>query len=361
MQTVLFSGYYGFRNLGDEAILAASLAAFRRLRPDLRFQVLSGNPADTMRRHGVEAIPRLRFAGAVANADLVLSGGGGLLQDATSVRSLAYYLAVLAWARACGKPAAVYGNSAGPIRTRTGRWLTPRVLNLVPLLMVRDHRSADLLRRLGVRRPLEVTADPVLLAERQDPEWGRSLLAAAGCPVDRPIIAVSVRPFGDGGHVARIAAAVKRLTAELGVQAVLFPVQATWDLPVCHEVARRVGPAAYVLDESTGPDELMAVLACTELVVGMRLHSLIFAVAQGVPAAGISYDPKVHGFLEEAGMPLVAEADHVDPDDLVRRVTAAWGDLPRLRRELEARRPALVAGAERNAQLALQLLDGRRS
>ena len=50
MSNIVISGYYGFGNAGDEAMLAAMIEALSDLDPHLNIIVLSGNPEDTRRR-----------------------------------------------------------------------------------------------------------------------------------------------------------------------------------------------------------------------------------------------------------------------------------------------------------------------
>ncbi len=98
MSRVLLSGYYGFGNLGDEALLEVIVDRMRRRFPSAQLEVLSATPQMTAANHRVESTPRWDWRAiraAIARADVVLSGGGGLLQDATSLRSLLYYAAIL--------------------------------------------------------------------------------------------------------------------------------------------------------------------------------------------------------------------------------------------------------------------------
>ncbi|HWG84690.1 MAG TPA: polysaccharide pyruvyl transferase family protein, partial [Deinococcales bacterium] len=89
---VAVSGYYGFNNTGDEAILLAITTELKRLGHDP--VVLSASPEETGRRYGVTAVHRMRplaVWSAVSGCRAFLSGGGGLLQDKTSARTLQYY------------------------------------------------------------------------------------------------------------------------------------------------------------------------------------------------------------------------------------------------------------------------------
>ena len=106
MSKILISGYYGFSNAGDEAMLTAIIEALRAERQDVEITVMSGKPEITAEKHGVNSIHRfnpLQIFKAMLSADLLLSGGGSLLQDVTSKRSILYYLSILLMAKLLGK------------------------------------------------------------------------------------------------------------------------------------------------------------------------------------------------------------------------------------------------------------------
>ncbi len=115
---IAISGYYGSRNAGDEAVLGATVHELRRRLPDVEPVVLSADPAGTREEHDVEAAPRWPLSSVrrtIRAADLLLSGGGSLFQDATSSRSLAYYLLTLHAARAAGVPYVIHAQGLGPL------------------------------------------------------------------------------------------------------------------------------------------------------------------------------------------------------------------------------------------------------
>ena len=172
MSRVVVSGYYGFDNVGDEAVLAGTIEALRCFRPGIEIAVLSANPEATARAHDVRAIPRGRprdLLQALRRCDLCLSGGGSLFQDVTSWRSPWYYLGVLALAQRLGRPTAVYAQGMGPLRGRIVRQAAARLLDAVEIITLRDQASLAVLDRWGVRRPpVVLAADPALLLR---PEW----------------------------------------------------------------------------------------------------------------------------------------------------------------------------------------------
>lgn len=183
MLRVAVSGYYGFNNTGDEAILAALITTLRALAPGVDITVFSHCPRETRRLFEVRAVNRWNPMGVILSllrSDLLLSGGGGLLQDVTGVRSLCYYLAVVTLAKLFGKPVVYYAQGVGPVRTRFGRWLTRLVSNKVDLITVRDQASREDFIKMGVHRPpIVVTADPVLAVSQANfgPEPGAAVLA----------------------------------------------------------------------------------------------------------------------------------------------------------------------------------------
>lgn len=190
---VVVSGYYGFGNTGDEAVLRGLITALRRA-GSVEITVLSGNPQETQALHGVEAVDRYSLAAiwkAFRRADLVISGGGGLLQDRTSARSSLYYLAVIVLAAAAGKPVYVYGQGVGPLRRRWLRRAAGAVLRRARGIGVRDEASRELLEACGIPAScVHVTADAAFALETPDPEQTKQALEAIGVAPGEPLIGV---------------------------------------------------------------------------------------------------------------------------------------------------------------------------
>ncbi len=184
MSEIVISGYYGFGNAGDEAMLAAMIEVLTELEPNIGITVLSGNPEDTRRRHGVAAVYRLNYPEIIkvlAKSHLLISGGGSLLQDVTSERSLYYYLSIMMLAKKLGTPVMLYAQGIGPVRGSLARGAMRYIGNMVDLITVRDEGSRDELKRLKVTRPpIHVTADPVLALHPVDKQVGRSILRKHG-------------------------------------------------------------------------------------------------------------------------------------------------------------------------------------
>lgn len=299
---VLVSGYYGFGNVGDEAVLAGLLVGLRG-RAILPL-VLSGDPAGTRALHGVPSAHRSRdLLWALLRSDALVSGGGGLLQDATSRRSLSYYLGVVRLARVLGKPVVVYGQSVGPL-TRAGRRRVAAALRGLPLA-VRDRQSQGLLAELGLASTL--VADPALLLPRP----------AARNAARRPAQARPVLLIPRAGHDdlnQALLDAGRRIRAG-GRSLAVLGLHEHQDGPA---VARLAGALEVEPWRATTPQEALGQVAGAGYVVSVRLHGLIFAAVCGIGFAGLVYDPKVAGFLDEARAPAFTR-----PVDAARLAAAA--------------------------------------
>jgi len=351
---ILFSGYYGLGNAGDEAVLAASVALFRTRRPEIKLTALSATPEATHAAYSIEAAPRMRPAtlAAIRRCNLFLSGGGSLLQDRTSLKSLWYYLFLLDYARRAGKQTMVFAQGIGPLIRPNARRLTARVLSRVSSITVRDAESADLLRDIGVPSKsgpeIEVTADPVFALE---PKVTEKVSAAA---LNRPVIGVSLRPWeGAERLIGPLAEALSAFEGRAALQA--WPLQRSHDLPICEALAARL-PAVSVMREELSPAEWMALAGWTDVVVGMRLHSLIFAAARAVPAVGISYDPKVDALLSRLRVPAAGTVEALDAGVLQTAIETALTFDERRRQDRELRSEHLRTLAIRNVDRALELL-----
>ncbi|HVF10586.1 MAG TPA: polysaccharide pyruvyl transferase family protein, partial [Abditibacteriaceae bacterium] len=184
----LLSGYYGFANAGDEAVLAAILDALdARVPRAVEFVVTSGDPAQTTAMHNsdarrITAVPRGHprlLVQAMRACDVFISGGGSLLQDVTSLRNVVYYTALIRFAQLARKPVMIYAHGIGPLQKPLSQKLARIAIQRARVVTVRDEDSRALLRRIGVRREIEVTADPVWALEPDGDQAGGPALTWA--------------------------------------------------------------------------------------------------------------------------------------------------------------------------------------
>ncbi|BBB91731.1 MAG TPA: polysaccharide pyruvyl transferase CsaB [Methylomusa anaerophila] len=367
MSEIVVSGYYGFGNAGDEAMLAAMIEALTELKPDIKITVLSGNPEDTRRRHGVDAVYRLNYPEIIQimrRSDLLISGGGSLLQDVTSDRSLYYYLSIMMLAKKLGKQVMLYAQGIGPVQGAIAQGAMKYIGNMVDLITVRDEGSYEELKRLKVKAPpIYVTADPVLAMHPVDKQIGRSILRKYGQEGVAPLIGISAREWKDWGHYKQVLAqAADIMVKEFGAKVVFLPMQWPDDRSVSQKIAARMRQQSAVLDEEYTTSELLSLVGNFDLLVGVRLHALIFAAVMHVPTAGISYDPKIDRFLETLGERHVGTLKTITVDTLMTRIQELWDEKkhPKRSREREERISHLRNKAFHNAELALTLIGDKQ-
>jgi polysaccharide pyruvyl transferase CsaB len=354
----LLSGYYGFGNLGDEALLQVIAERLRARWPGCTIDVLSGDPAATAAAYGVEATPRMdvgRVREAIERADVVLSGGGGLLQNVTSLRSLLYYSGVIKGAVAAGKPTMVFAQSVGPLDF-WGRAVVRTFCKGLTGATVRDERSRALLGSLVPGVPVERTADPVFLFE----PGGEPLdLASEGlAESDAPLVVVSVRKWqGSDATAHALANAVDRLAAMHGARVAFLPLGGPADAEVSTTIIRRCASTPVLLPDYP-LNQAAQVIGRASLVIGMRLHALIIAARLGVPFLALPYDPKVGALLEDLRYParplFVPGEPAPPPSEIAARIDDAWERRAELAAHLQSVRPAIERLAERN----FEVLDG---
>ena len=377
---VLIGGYYGFDNTGDEAILAALLDDLRALVPALSATVASGDAARTAAQHHVEAVHWLDVPGLMAAAeaaDLLILGGGGLFQDywpfdpgailTPEHRSIAYYAAFPAMAAIFGKPCALFAVGVGPLTTEAGRALTRAAADQAQAITVRDAHSQALLASLGIQvGRVHVAADPAFRLRPASPDRAEAILRAAGLDLAaRPRMGLALRPWDVAvkpeeweEQVARAADAFLR---EQGGTAVFVPFHGLSgalqdDAAVAQRVRARMAEAAraVVVDGSHTPAEKAALIGSCDVVLGMRLHSLVFAITAAVPAVALAYDPKVESVMREAGLPdQVLALDHVTADGLAALLARTYERRAELRSTLRAAGQRLALQAEAGVHVAL--------
>lgn len=301
-KTLVVAGYYGFGNWGDEATLSVLLSYLKRSLPQTRTVVLSRDPAATERWHAVSAINRWNpwaIRDILQDAAAFILGPGSLLQDTSSARSLLYYLGLLNWARRMRKPVYLLGQGIGPLCSgRSERWVA-RSLQTARLILLRDRASYEWACRQ------EITEARIILGE------DLALLLSAPVPFakrETGLLGLALRPGLSPRSFQELCRALTALGDRLPVNRwVLLPLHPAQDEPVLRAVARALGSNVSLVRAESSL-QLLQEMQNLDALIGMRLHSLVFALLTGTPFYGLSYDPKIESFMrrieESAPYPL---------------------------------------------------------
>ena len=289
---------------------------------------------------------------------LYINGGGSLMQDATSRRSLWFYLFTIWAAKLRGNPVIMYGCGIGPIQYPSNRRLCARILQKrVDVITLRDTHSKTELDDMGVTNPrIILAADPTVILPAAQPATVDGLLENATLDPAGRYIGFTLRPWpGFEAKADIFAQAADYAYEKHGLTPVFLPIERRLDLPAAQLVVDRMKAPHHLLDETGSSDHTIGLFARMKVVVSMRLHALVFAAGQGVPLVGVVYDPKVNSFLHYIGQDLYTDLNALTLEDLKAHIDAAvsrMGDDGFLREGVERLRQV----ERRNQDAAAELL-----
>lgn len=348
-------GSYGGCNIGDEAILMCVLNCLRAHRPQARLVVFSRNAAHTRSNHPEadeavdwEGVPQKPVLDAVAGLDLLVLGGGGILYDGEARR----YLRLVKAAHERGVPTFAYAVGAGPLREPDDREAVRTVLPEMTEVVVRDEESRLVLEEVGVEREPIVTADPALLL-RPEP-FTEQMLRQEGLPLDTRLVGMSVREPGraaekldEDDYHALLADVAEFLARRLDAHVVFVPMERQ-DVRHAHGVLSRMSAPdlGRILHNSYSPGEVLGFMSHLDMVVGMRLHVVIFAALSGLPVLPLPYSGKVFDFARRTGAPALVGVAREQAGLLLAEVDRLWDEFPRRQEDLNIRVQGLRALAQ---------------
>ncbi|NES95270.1 MAG: polysaccharide pyruvyl transferase CsaB [Desertifilum sp. SIO1I2] len=287
-------GYYGKGNGGDEALLATLL---QMLPESVTPIVLSGNCSETRQRYGVQVGDRmsaLRVFQALQRSDVLIWGGGSLIQDATSAISPLYYAGLMGMAQRLGLKTIAWAQGIGPLNRNFTRKIAKAAFAGCDAVSVRDRGSAQLLAEWQI--PNVIAPDPVWALAGKPPKGVGDLPA--------PRVAVCLRPHPQltPERLNTLIQALKLFQAATDTFLLLLPFQAASDLTIAQQIHSQISENSKIVS-LTDPRELKGVFEGIEMAIAMRYHALIMAAGAKSQCFALSYDPKVSQLMAEYDIP----------------------------------------------------------
>ncbi|MDL2248411.1 polysaccharide pyruvyl transferase CsaB [Tyzzerella sp. OttesenSCG-928-J15] len=358
---VMLSGYYGYSNSGDDALLEAVISALRKEKKDISIIVLSKKPQEAIEDHNVFSINRSNFYAIrkyMKRSRLFIYGGGSLIQDITSTQSLVYYSFLLWLARHYGLKLMVYGNGIGPVTKERNKKMARKALDICDYISLRDPESMNDIKELGVTNPnIHVSVDPVFSLEMENEIHMDEILAAENIEKCGKYFAVSLRPwqYNELNFTEKIASAVDHISSEYGLTPVFIPMN-PMDIGIIKEVIQKLNCKSLMLTQIYGVSALMGIISHMEFAMCMRLHALIYATSVGVPVIGLDYDPKVRYFIEYINEKAYVNTSNLDVEALKQMAHKIMAD-PEYAKEKTGREAARLKQLSSNdAKEAVKLL-----
>ena len=288
-------------------------------------------------------------------ADGLISGGGSLLQDQTGMKTIPYYCIIMRIAKFHKTPVFVYAQGMGPINHPLSRMITKSTLNKVANITLRDEASKKLLEEIGVKGAMTLVPDPVM---GLDASAFRSAWLERQA-FDGGYISVSVRDWPSAINFKQKIVASLDLLAREGHRIVFIPMHDEHDEKTSYELVHMMNEKALVAPGNLSIEEKVRIIGQSDLLIGMRLHSLIFSAIQTTPFIAISYDPKIDAFAQIANQPIIG---HVEKDDwdgqlLFENAVDMLRDRLSTEQALRVQVSRLQIEAQNTAVMALELFD----
>lgn len=328
MKNVLISGYYGFNNTGDEAMIEtmSTLLAKR----NMGLIVLSSNPDKTKELYNVQAYDRNNFSEvikAIKKSDIVVSGGGTLFQDVTSRKSIWYYLGIIKIAQLLGKKICVAYQGMGPINSKKHIKMTKRLLNNknVKLVGMRDNQAIDYAKEIGISEDkITFSSDMVFMMEPPAKERSLKILNdnVHNYKEGQKLIGFSIREWQDKDRTDSFAELADKLVEKYDARIVFFPFHKPKDAEISKIIMHKMKheDSAVLIPNRYLPSEILGTMGLMDVNVGVRLHSLVFSAVMNVPTVGISYDPKIDGFLGLLNLTPACEYENISIEKILNEI-----------------------------------------
>ena len=286
------SGYIGFDNFGDEAI-ASVLTKKLKFEGAQKITLISSNPEKTAKLYDVNSCKKLGFLPAIIESDVLISGGGSLLQDVTSLKSLIYYLAVIYSALFFSKKVWIYSQGIGPINSKLGQLLTKFALKKAEKITVRDTKSQELLQSWGILS--ELVKDPVF--ELELPQKN-----------NKGTVGIQLRKFEgvDDSFLNKLADEVSNRFSDKKI--VILSLQDNLDTEVCESFAEKLklkGMTNIEVLKELSVNNVIDTISNLEYLIAMRFHANVIGIKAGIKTLAINYDPKVEKLAKEYNLPVI--------------------------------------------------------
>lgn len=291
MTRYVVSGYIGFDNFGDEAIARSLVERLKKSGAE-SITLISSNPQKTKKMHQVNSCGMFDFIKPIMQSDVLISGGGSLLQDVTSLKSLIYYLSVIYTAYLFGKKVEIFAQGIGPVNSKLGQFFTKFALKFASKISVRDTKSQELLKEWGIES--ELVKDPILELELPKSE-------------KQGKVGVQLREFKglNNEFLIRLKNELKKRFFDK--QIVIFSLQDKIDLEISsafNEMLKQEGLNSE-LKYDLSIDSAIDLITNLEYLIAMRFHANVIGIKSGVKTLAVNYDPKVEKLAKEFDIPMI--------------------------------------------------------
>ena len=360
---IMLSGYYGFNNSGDEALLSSIIQSLRSEKKDVSIIVLSKTPLETSRKHNVFSIKRYNFYHIlkyIKRCKVFVNGGGSLIQDITSTHSLVYYTMLMFIAKNYRLKVMLYANGIGPISKKYNIKTAFKALKSCDYISLREPESIKELEKLGLDTSEAVlSSDPALLLTQADKALVDQIFHDEKIDVHKKFFAITVRQWtsNDANFCKAFAKAIKEISEKHNVVPLFIPMQFPDDHNIAKKIISYLDIPYAMLNKEYEVSGLIGVIGRTEMVIAMRLHTLIYAVSIGVPIVGIAYDPKIKSFMEYMNLKTYVNYNESEVDKIIEMTNNIFENLEVTKRFVSNEVDKLKDLSKNDSKVAISLIS----
>jgi len=333
MKKITISGYYGFDNFGDDAILHIIISELKKNINNPNITVISNNPAKTKKQFDVNSVYKFNFREIIKEiktSNVFISGGGSLIQDSTSFKSLLYYLSLILLAKILKTKTIIFAQGIGPLNAILSGILTKFVLSKADLITVRDKDSYTLLKKMGVESILAT-----------DPVWGLELANEDKIlKVDKVNIGIQLREWKtlSDKNLNVLADIFKSKFNDEKNCINLISLQDSHDLEIMQKLKNNLIKKEMKTEiriySGLTTDQSINLIGNLDYMIGMRFHACLIAANFNVPTLALSYDPKVTSLALEAKMPLI-NMNSLNKEIFVQKIDELVANNEKIRQDLK--------------------------
>lgn len=307
MVKVAISGYYGFKNFGDEAILGVLVNHLKQLK-DVDITVFSSDVDYTSKTYSVNSVKRFDLKNVIKtirNSDVLISGGGSLLQDVTSLKSVVYYSLIIALGLLFNKKVIIFAQGVGPLNKKVSQLIVSNLLKNCSLVTVRDEKSLALLRNWGINADL--VCDPIYSLDVVQ-EFNEKALG------------VQLREFKTMNYnlLHKLALFIAEKFSDKKIE--IFSLQESQDLELCKNFENILKTLNPEIKTEIVTDSIVNRISKLSYLIAMRFHAILVALKCGIKTCAINYDVKVEKLANEANIPLISMDAHENFETIYKKL-----------------------------------------
>ena len=292
MTKAVISGYYGFKNFGDETILSVLIQHIKPMIDNIT--VFSSDIDYTKNEYDVDSVHSFDLKNVIKtikSCDILISGGGSLFQDVTGIKSLLYYAFVILLAILFKKKIIIFAQGIGPLKNKISKIIVKELFKCCDLVTVRDENSLKILKEWNIKGYL--VCDPVFDIDIEAKE-------------KKSVVGIQLRDFHTVNYnlLNKIALLINAKFADKKIK--LFILQNDYDTDISRKFEADLKSINKDIDIEITENNIIENISELEYFIAMRYHAILTALKSGVKTCAINYDIKVEQLAKEAGIPLVS-------------------------------------------------------